>query len=87
MRAANEEMVTAGLDALTGLVTFSVAMIATFRSPSDHWASTANRKARFDQQPEACAMVSACLQAYWAMGKAAGARKLVGDELFRETTT
>jgi hypothetical protein len=72
MRAANEEMVTAGLDALDWLVTIQRCEVKGHFVPvgSLGFYSQKTEKARFDQQPvEACAMVSACLQAYRATGK------------------
>jgi len=72
MRAANDEMVNAGLAALSWLVGIqhceSNGHFVPIGSKGFHSKDT--EKARFDQQPvEACASVSACLQAYRATGK------------------
>jgi glycosyltransferase involved in cell wall biosynthesis len=72
MRAANEEMVSAGLEALDWLVTIQRCEVKGHFVPigSQGFYSKKTEKARFDQQPvEACAVVSACLQAYRATGK------------------
>jgi glycosyltransferase involved in cell wall biosynthesis len=72
MRAANDEMVTAGLAALNWLVTIQHCESNGHFVPigSKGFHSKNSEKARFDQQPvEACATVSACLQAYRATGK------------------
>ena len=72
MRAANEEMVTAGLEALDWLVSIQRCDVKGHFVPigSHGFYSRTTEKARFDQQPvEACAVVSACLQAYRATGK------------------
>jgi glycosyltransferase involved in cell wall biosynthesis len=72
MRAANEEMVSAGLEALDWLVTIQRCEVKGHFVPigSHGFYSRTTEKARFDQQPvEACAVVSACLQAYRATGK------------------
>jgi glycosyltransferase involved in cell wall biosynthesis len=71
-RAANEEMVSAGLEALDWLVTIQHCEVKGHFVPigSHGFYSKSTEKARFDQQPvEACAVVSACLQAYRATGK------------------
>jgi glycosyltransferase involved in cell wall biosynthesis len=71
MRAANEEMVAAGLEALDWLVTIQRCEVKGHFVPigSHGFYSKTSEKARFDQQPvEACAGVSACLQAYRATG-------------------
>jgi len=71
-RAANEEMVSAGLEALDWLVTIQRCELKGHFVPigSQGFYSKNTAKARFDQQPvEACAVVSACLQAYRATGK------------------
>jgi glycosyltransferase involved in cell wall biosynthesis len=73
MRAANEEMVSAGLTALDWLVTIQRCDVKGHFVPigSQGFYFKTTEKARFDQQPvEACAAVSACLQAYRATGKA-----------------
>ncbi len=73
MRAANDEMVSAGLEALDWLVTIQRCVVNGHFVPigSQGFYSKKTEKARFDQQPvEACAVVSACLQAYRATGKA-----------------
>jgi glycosyltransferase involved in cell wall biosynthesis len=72
MRAANDEMVSAGLQALKWLVTIQRCEVRGHFVPigSQGFYSKNTEKARFDQQPvEACAVVSACLQAYRATGK------------------
>jgi len=72
MRAANEEMVSAGLEALDWLVTIQRCDAKGHFVPigSQGFHSKTTEKARFDQQPvEACAVVSACLQAHRATGK------------------
>lgn len=72
VRAGNEEMVAAGLEALDWLVTLQRCEVKGHFVPigSQGFYSKTTEKARFDQQPvEACAAVSACLQAYRATGK------------------
>ena len=72
MRAGNEEMVSAGLEALDWLVAIQRCEVKGHFVPigSQGFYSMTTEKARFDQQPvEACAVVSACLQAYRATGK------------------
>ncbi|MGB6876646.1 MAG: glycosyltransferase family 4 protein [Candidatus Acidiferrales bacterium] len=72
MRAANEEMLSAGLGALNWLVTIQRCEEKGHFVPigSQGFYSKNAEKARFDQQPvEACAVVSACLEAYRATGK------------------
>jgi hypothetical protein len=72
VRAANEEMVSAGLEALDWLGTIQRCEVKGHFVPigSQGFYSKTTEKARFDQQPvEACAVVSACLQAYRATGK------------------
>jgi len=72
VRAANKEMVSAGLEALDWLVTIQRCEVKGHFVPigSQGFYSKTTEKARFDQQPvEACAVVSACLQAYRATGK------------------
>jgi len=72
VRAANEEMVSAGLEALDWLVTIQRCDAKGHFVPigSQGFHSKTTEKARFDQQPvEACAVVSACLQAHRATGK------------------
>ncbi len=72
MRTANEEMVSAGLESLDWLVTIQRCDLKGHFVPigSQGFHSKTTEKARFDQQPvEACAVVSACLQAYRATGK------------------
>jgi glycosyltransferase involved in cell wall biosynthesis len=71
-RAANEEMLGAGLEALDWLVSIQRCEVKGHFVPigSQGFYSRKTEKARFDQQPvEACAVVSACLQAYRATGK------------------
>ena len=72
MRAGNEEMVSAGLEALDWLVAIQRCDVKGHFVPigSQGFYSMTTEKARFDQQPvEACAVVSACLQDYRATGK------------------
>jgi glycosyltransferase involved in cell wall biosynthesis len=72
MRSANDEMVSAGLEALDWLATVHRCEIKGHFVPigSHGFYSKKTEKARFDQQPvEACAVVSASLQAYRATGK------------------
>jgi glycosyltransferase involved in cell wall biosynthesis len=72
MRAANDEMISAGLEALDWLVTIQRCEVTGHFVPigSQGFYSKTTEKARFDQQPvEACAVVSACLQAFRATGK------------------
>jgi glycosyltransferase involved in cell wall biosynthesis len=71
-RAANDEMVSAGLEALDWLASIQRCEVKGHFVPigSHGFYSKTTEKARFDQQPvEACAVVSACLQAYRATGK------------------
>jgi len=72
VRNSNEEMVAAGLEALDWLTTVQRCEVKGHFVPigSQGFYSRKTEKARFDQQPvEACAAVSACLQAYRATGK------------------
>jgi glycosyltransferase involved in cell wall biosynthesis len=72
VRAGNEEMVSAGLEALDWLATLQRCEVNGHFVPigSEGFYSKTTEKARFDQQPvEACAEVSACLEAYRATGK------------------
>jgi glycosyltransferase involved in cell wall biosynthesis len=72
MRGDNDEMISAGLEALDWLGTIQRCEIKGHFVPigSHGFYSRKTEKARFDQQPvEACAVVSACLQAYRATGK------------------
>jgi len=72
VRAGNEEMISAGLEALDWLVAQQRCEVKGHFVPigSQGFYSKTTEKARFDQQPvEACAAVSACLQAYRATGK------------------
>jgi hypothetical protein len=71
-RAANDEMVSAGLESLDWLVTIQRCEVKGHFVPigSQGFHSKNTEKSRFDQQPvEACAVVSACLEAYRATGK------------------
>jgi hypothetical protein len=71
-RNANDAMVSAGLEALDWLSTVQRSETNGHFVPigSHGFYSKKTEKARFDQQPvEACAAVSACLQAYRATGK------------------
>jgi glycosyltransferase involved in cell wall biosynthesis len=72
VRAGNEEMVAAGLEALDWLVALQRCEVKGHFVPigTQGFYSKTTERARFDQQPvEACAVVSACLQAYRATGK------------------
>jgi glycosyltransferase involved in cell wall biosynthesis len=72
MRSGNEEMVSAGLEALDWLVAIQRCEVKGHFVPigSQGFYSMTTEKARFDQQPvEACAVVSACLQAHRVTGK------------------
>jgi glycosyltransferase involved in cell wall biosynthesis len=72
VRNSNNEMVVAGLEALDWLTTVQRCEVKGHFVPigSHGFYSKRAEKARFDQQPvEACAAVSACLQAYRATGK------------------
>ena len=72
VRNSNHEMVAAGLEALDWLTTLQRCEVKGHFVPigSQGFYSRKTEKARFDQQPvEACAAVSACLQAYRATGK------------------
>jgi glycosyltransferase involved in cell wall biosynthesis len=72
VRASNEEMISAGLEALDWLVTIQRCDVKGHFVPigSQGFFSKDGEKARFDQQPvEASGAVSACLQAYRATGK------------------
>ena len=72
VRSANSEMEAAGLQALDWLVTIQRSEEKGHFVPigSQGFYSKKTEKARFDQQPvEACAVVSACLQAYRVTGK------------------
>jgi glycosyltransferase involved in cell wall biosynthesis len=72
VRAGNEEMVAAGIEALDWLVALQHCEVKGHFVPvgSQGFYSKSTERARFDQQPvEACAVVSACLQAYRATGK------------------
>jgi glycosyltransferase involved in cell wall biosynthesis len=71
-RGANDAMVSAGLEALEWLATVQRCETKGHFVPigSHGFYSRKTEKARFDQQPvEACAAVSAFLQAYRATGK------------------
>jgi glycosyltransferase involved in cell wall biosynthesis len=72
VRNSNEEMIAAGLEALDWLSSVQRCEVKGHFVPigSQGFYSKKTEKARFDQQPvEACAAVSACLQAYRATGK------------------
>jgi glycosyltransferase involved in cell wall biosynthesis len=72
VRNSNNEMVAAGLEALDWLTAVQRCEVKGHFVPvgSHGFYSKRAEKARFDQQPvEACAAVSACLQAYRATGK------------------
>jgi glycosyltransferase involved in cell wall biosynthesis len=71
MRAGDENMIAAGLESLEWLVSIQRCETKGHFVPigSHGFYSKTTEKARFDQQPvEACAVVSACLQAYRATG-------------------
>jgi len=72
IRSANIELVTVGLEALEWLAMIQRCELNGYFVPigSHGFYSKNTEKARFDQQPvEACAMVSASLQAYRATGQ------------------
>jgi hypothetical protein len=72
MRSGSDEMVATGLEALAWLTTIQRCEIKGHFVPigSQGFYSKKTERARFDQQPvEACAVVSACLQAHLATGK------------------
>jgi glycosyltransferase involved in cell wall biosynthesis len=72
VRGGNGEMVAAGLEALDWLVALQRCEVKGHFVPigTQGFYSKTSERARFDQQPvEACAVVSACLQAYRATGK------------------
>jgi glycosyltransferase involved in cell wall biosynthesis len=72
VRSSNEEMVSAGLEALDWLAIIQRCEIKGHFVPigSHGFYSKKTEKARFDQQPiEACAAVAAYLQAYRVTGK------------------
>jgi hypothetical protein len=72
-RNANGEMVSVGLEALDWLVRIQCCEAKGHFVPigTEGFYSKKTEKARFDQQPvEACAVVSACLQAYRVTGRA-----------------
>jgi glycosyltransferase involved in cell wall biosynthesis len=71
-RSANSEMIAAGLQTLDWLMTIQRSEEEGHFVPigSQGFYSRKTEKARFDQQPvEACAVISACLQAYGMTGK------------------
>ncbi len=71
-RGASDELVSAGLEALDWLTKIQRCDVKGHFVPigSHGFYSKKTEKARFDQQPiEACAAVSACLEAYRATGK------------------
>ncbi len=71
-RAAINEMVSAGVEALNWLMSIERCEVKGHFVPvgSHGFYSKNTEKARFDQQPvEACAVVSACLEAYRSTGK------------------
>jgi glycosyltransferase involved in cell wall biosynthesis len=73
VRNSNREMVAAGIESLDWLSNIQRCEVKGHFVPvgSQGFHSKNTEKARFDQQPvEACAAVSACLQAYRATGKA-----------------
>jgi hypothetical protein len=72
LRSSNKEMIAAGLEALDWLATIQRCEVKGHFVPigSQGFYSKRTPKARFDQQPiEACAAVSACLQANRATGQ------------------
>ena len=72
VRNSDQEMIDAGLEALDWLAGVHRCEVKGHFVPigSQGFYSKKTEKARFDQQPvEACAAVSACLQAYRATGK------------------
>jgi hypothetical protein len=72
LRSSNKEIIAAGLEALDWLATIQRCEVKGHFVPigSQGFYSKKTPKARFDQQPiEACAAVSACLQANRATGQ------------------
>jgi glycosyltransferase involved in cell wall biosynthesis len=72
LRNSNNEMIEAGLESLEWLATEQRCEVKGHFVPigSQGFYSKNSPKARFDQQPvEACAEISACLQAFAATGK------------------
>ena len=66
-RSKNKRMIAAGIESLEWLVADSIAVTAKIFVPigSSGFFVEGDEKARFDQQPvEACATISACLEAY-----------------------
>ena len=79
-RAGNEEMVSAGLEALDWLLTLQRCEVKGHFVPigSEGFYSKTTEKARFDQQPvEACAVVSACLASVSSDGNGPLAQRCV----------
>jgi glycosyltransferase involved in cell wall biosynthesis len=73
LRSANPEMIATGLEALDWLTTIQCCELKGHFVPvgSQGFYSKKTQKARFDQQPvEACATVSACLEANRLTGEA-----------------
>lgn len=72
IRFSNDEMIAAGLESLNWVVALQHCEVKGHFVPigSQGFYSKTTERARFDQQPvEACAVVSACLEAYRATGK------------------
>ena len=89
-RSANDAMVSAGLEALDWLAAVQRCETKGHFVPigSHGFYSKKTEKARFDQQPvEACAAVSAFLQAYRATEKDAGAKKRGPPSIGSSATT
>jgi glycosyltransferase involved in cell wall biosynthesis len=72
VRFSNDEMIAAALESLNWVVALQHSEVKGHFVPigSQGFYSKTTERARFDQQPvEACAVVSACLEAYRATGK------------------
>jgi glycosyltransferase involved in cell wall biosynthesis len=72
VRFSNDEMIAAALESLNWVVALQHCEVKGHFVPigSQGFYSKTTERARFDQQPvEACAVVSACLEAYRATGK------------------
>ncbi len=72
VRFSNDEMMAAGLESLNWVLGLQHCEVKGHFVPigSQGFYSKTTERARFDQQPvEACAVVSACLEAYRATGK------------------
>jgi len=94
MRMDREEMVTVGVQSLEWLAKLQSSADGCFAPiGSNGFYPRGGARAEFDQQPvEACAMVSACLDAYRATGHARWAQRarqafdwFLGDNVLKES--